>query len=125
MKKVITKSILCFLIILIICSFEGNFSYGGAVVEKYFNEMTMEEKERALRGLINEGIVPNTIKVNGKTYSLNITNWNTLGVISYGAVTSVNSENQNTNNPNFKDGQWRYLGYDINGGLYGNDDFPP
>ncbi|HZK01758.1 MAG TPA: hypothetical protein VFC96_02730 [Anaerovoracaceae bacterium] len=101
------------------------FAFAETTIEKYFHEMNQDEKDRTLRNLIDTGIVPNAVKVSGKTYSLNITNWNTLGVISYGTVAAVNAENQNTNHPNYKDGQWRYLGYDMNGGLYGNDDFPP
>lgn len=118
----------CIVLVLFICiSFwtNGRMVFANAAAEKYFHEMTQDEKNRVLENLISTGLVPNTIKVKGKTYSFNITNWNNSGVITYGTVATVNAENQNTYHPNLKDGQWRYLGYDMNGGLYGNDNFPP
>ncbi len=100
-------------------------AYGETVIEKYFHEMTQSEKERVLSGLIDDGVVPNSITANDKRQSLNSSNWYNLGVVTYGDIAVVNAENQNTSHPNYKDGQWRYLGYDMNGGLYGNDSFPP
>ncbi len=118
---------LLFLIILIPSETENAFSFdeGGIVVKKTFSQMTEDEKEKALEYLITQGEVPKTIKVSGKTYSLNLTLWRSKGLITYGETSVVNSIVQVTNSPNYKEGQWRYWGFDMNCGLYGNDDFPP
>lgn len=100
-------------------------SFAGATEEKYFSQMTQDEKTRVLNDLIEKKVVPNFIKISSKTYSLSTYNWNNRGVITYGEMPAVNAANPTTSFPNYKDGQWRYLGYDMNGGLYGNDDFPP
>ncbi|MDD2215518.1 MAG: hypothetical protein PHE41_02985, partial [Eubacteriales bacterium] len=128
--RILNRILLIFLtlIISIPSGTENIFSFagGGTVVMKTFEQMTEDEKERALRYLIDvEKTVPNTVKVDGKTYSLNLTLWRTKGLIVYGNTSAVNALVQVTNSPNYKDGQWRYWGFDMNGGLYGNDDFPP
>lgn len=127
MRKVQIRILLILLAVLIAtpANIGTEFTFAGATEEKYFSQMTQEEKTRVLNDLIAKKVVPNTIKVNGKTYSLSTYNWNNRGVITYGEISAVNAANTTTNFPNYKDGEWRYLGYDMNGGLYGNDDFPP
>ena len=94
--------------------------------EVAFTDMTATQKSAVLADLIAKKIVKNSIKVNGGTESLNLTNWNIHGIISYGETSAVNAAVKVTNSSNYDSasGQWRYWGYDINGGLYGNDDFP-
>ncbi|MBO4991340.1 MAG: PQQ-like beta-propeller repeat protein, partial [Firmicutes bacterium] len=91
---------------------------------KAHQDMTEDEKKQALQLLIDRGTVPNRISVNGTYYSLNITLWMERGIIVYGETKQVNEANSVTSGSNYKDGQYRFWGYDINGGLYGNDDFP-
>lgn len=110
----------------------GSFLWGceeahaalAAEETKTFQEMTVDEKERVLEGLKVEGSVPNTIRVNGGSYSLNEGLWYDRGVIVYGNTAAINAAVQTTGSSNYKDGMYRYLGYDVHGGLYGNDDFP-
>ncbi|GAB1475768.1 hypothetical protein MASR2M70_06000 [Bacillota bacterium] len=127
MRKFQSRLLLILLVVLIAVPANTGieFSFAGAIEEKYFSQMTQDEKTRVLNDLIAKKVVPNTVKVATKNYSLNISNWNARGVITYGEMSAVNAANLTTNFPNYKDGEWRYLGYDMNGGLYGNDDFPP
>ncbi|MBR7148703.1 MAG: hypothetical protein IKD13_07705, partial [Firmicutes bacterium] len=55
---------------------------------------------------------------------MNTTLWKERGIIVYSETKEVNNAVSVTSGSNYKDGQYRYWGYDINGGLYGNDDFP-
>lgn len=91
---------------------------------KTFEQLTEGEKQRVLESLMEKGIVPDRIKVGGGTYSLNESLWYSEGIIAYGITANVNAANQTTGSPNYKNGQYRYWGYDVNGGLYGNDNFP-
>ena len=93
-------------------------------VSKRHEDMSEEEKRQALEILIDQGIVANRISVNGTYYSLNITLWMEQGIVVYGETAEVNNQVSVTSGSNYKDGQYRFWGYDINGGLYGNDDFP-
>ncbi|MBQ8589506.1 MAG: hypothetical protein IJ486_03530 [Firmicutes bacterium] len=93
-------------------------------VSKKHEDMTEEEKRQALDLLIEQGVVENRILVDGTYYSLNITLWMEQGIIVYGETAEVNNAVSVTSGSNYKDGQYRFWGYDINGGLYGNDDFP-
>lgn len=93
-------------------------------VYKTFEQLTEDEKQRVLESLMEKGIAPDRIKVGGGTYSLNESLWYSEGIIAYGITANVNAANQTTGSPNYKNGQYRYWGYDVNGGLYGNDNFP-
>ncbi|MDO4552455.1 MAG: hypothetical protein Q4C22_02850, partial [Bacillota bacterium] len=95
-------------------------------VAKYFNELSEEEKTTVLQGLLDRKEIPYAITVKGVSYPLSTYHWNSRGVICYGDVVTVNRLVQATSSPNYDSatGQWRYLGFDLNGGLYGNDDFP-
>lgn len=93
-------------------------------ISKKHEDMTEGEKTQALTLLINQGLVKNRIIVDGVYYSLNTTLWKERGIIVYSETKEVNNAVSVTSGSNYKDGQYRYWGYDINGGLYGNDDFP-
>lgn len=95
-------------------------------VSKYFRDLTEEEKETALNLLIADGTVPRYLSVNGTSYPLSTNRWYEHGIISYGDIAAVNNLVRVTNSPNYhsESGQWRYWGFDLNGGLYGNDNFP-
>lgn len=93
-------------------------------VEKTFSQMTTEEKQRVLSGFLADGTVPALLSLGGGSYLLNETLWMERGIIAYGNTAAVNAAVQTTGSTNFKDGMYRYWGYDVNGGLYGNDSFP-
>lgn len=93
-------------------------------VSKRFEDMSETEKAGALQLLIDQGRVPNRITVGGTQYSLNVSLWMARGIIVYGDTKEVNNKVSVTAGANYKNGQYRFWGYDINGGLYGNDDFP-
>ena len=95
-----------------------------SIVLKTFGEMTQEEKERVLASLQEEGTVPDRIRLGSGSYALNEALWYDRGLIAYGNTAAVNAAVQTTGSSNYKDGMYRYWGYDVNGGLYGNDEFP-
>lgn len=96
----------------------------GEVIIKTFDEMTEDEKGRVLADLMQKGTVPANVNVNGGSYSLNSGLWYQEGIIVYGNTAAINAAVQTTGSPNYRGGMYRYWGYDVNGGLYGNDDFP-
>jgi hypothetical protein len=96
----------------------------GTPVMKTFDQLTEDEKVTVLNKLIADNVIPNRVTVGGGWYSLNLTLWKTKGIIAYGETAAINAIHQHTTSPNYKNGQYRYWGYDMNGGLYGNDDFP-
>ncbi len=100
------------------------FAAEGGTVFKTFSQLTEDEKERVLQHLVNSDIVPASISIGSGRYSLNQALWKQKGIVAYGVTANVNAANQAVGSPNYKDGQYRYWGYDMNGGLYGNDDFP-
>ena len=61
--------------------------------------------------------VPQSVVVNGKTLNINESIANSKGYVVYGSSSDV------TNNE-LKQGQYRYLGYDINRNPFTNKDFP-
>ena len=129
-KRQILEKMLLLILPVLIAAPSGLWSTSSyaedTVVRKTFAQMTDAEKELALRYLIDvEGTVANTVKVDGKSYSLNLTLWRTEGLIVYGETPVVNNLVQTTASPNKKGDQWRYWGFDMNSGLYGNDNFPP
>lgn len=90
--------------------------FAGEPVLKTFEQLSEDEKQRVLESLMAEDAVPDRIRVGGGTYSLNEVLWFSEGIIAYGITANVNAANQTTGSPNFKDGQYRYWGYDVNGG---------
>ena len=96
----------------------------GTPVMKTFDQLTEEEKGLVLTSLVSDRVVPARVTVDGGSYPLNESLWYEKGIIAYGNIASVNSNHQTGSSPNYKNGQYRYWGYDMNGGLYGNDDFP-
>jgi len=93
-------------------------------ISKKHSDMTEAEKTQALALLMEQGVVNQRISVDGVSYSLNLTVWREQGIIVYGDTAEVNGKVSVTAGSNYKNGQYRYWGYDIHGGLYGNDDFP-
>lgn len=125
----IRSRILAYLLSLILFIFAAGFQDRVAAaepmpVEKTFSQMTTEEKQRVLAGFLADGTVTAFLSLGGGTYHLNETLWMERGIIAYGNTAAVNAAVQTTGSGNFKDGMYRYWGYDINGGLYGNDSFP-
>lgn len=96
----------------------------GGTVMKSFSQLTQSEKERVLESLIESGTVPPYVSIGSGNYTLNEQLWMERGIIAYGITANVNAANQTTGSPNYKEGQYRYWGYDLNCGLYCNDDFP-
>ena len=47
------------------------------------------------------------------------------GVVVFGDIEEINRNTHTTQHTNYKDGEYRYLGYDENGNLYLNPNFPP
>ncbi|MBQ3107928.1 MAG: hypothetical protein IJC68_04875, partial [Firmicutes bacterium] len=87
------------------------------VLQKYWKDMTKEEKTSALQLLLagEDGFaVPESILAEGISRPLNRALWYSHGILVYGEGF----------------GGWddaagpRYWGYDVNGGYYGNDAFP-
>lgn len=93
-------------------------------VSKKHEDMTDAEKTQALQLLIDQDVVKNRIAVDGTYYALNQNLWMERGIIVYGDTKEINNKVSVTAGANYKNGQYRFWGYDINGGLYGNDDFP-
>ncbi len=93
-------------------------------ISKRHEDMTTQEKRQALDLMIRKGTVPNRIFLDDMYYSLNITLWMERGIIVYGETKAVNQKNSVTSGSNYKNGMYRFWGYDMNGGLFGNDDFP-
>jgi len=124
----ISRIIFLILVITLLASFttscEDAYANVGEPVIKTFDEMTQDEKQRVLDNLKEEGIVPSSIRVGDGNYPLNEALWFQKGIIAYGSTAAVNAAVQTTGSPNYKDGMYRYWGYDLKGGLYGNDDFP-
>lgn len=117
----ICVSVFIFAVLLSVCTC---VAFGDQAVYKTFDQMSRDEKQRALCHLIEEGTVLSFIRAGGGTYQLNEGLWYEKGIIVYGDTAAINAFVQTTASSNFKDGRYRYWGYDINGGLYGNDDFP-
>ncbi|PKM84456.1 MAG: hypothetical protein CVU86_07160 [Firmicutes bacterium HGW-Firmicutes-11] len=117
-----------FLSLILVCLSAGLGDYVAASepmpVEKTFSQMTTEEKQRVLSGFLADGTAAAFLSLGGGTYFLNEALWMERGIIAYGNTAAVNAAVQTTGSSNFKDGMYRYWGYDINGGLYGNDNFP-
>jgi hypothetical protein len=86
--------------------------------------MSSQEKARVLADLIACQTIPTTIRVNGGGYRLNEGLWHDRGLIVYGITANVNAMVAVTGSGNYKEGQYRYWGFDMNGGLYANDSFP-
>ncbi|MBR5741355.1 MAG: hypothetical protein IKX91_02260, partial [Firmicutes bacterium] len=85
-------------------------------VEKYWSEMTAEEKGEAL-ALLKSGengfTVPASVYAEGASRALNEALWYSNGILVYGSSFGGTS----ANGP-------RYWGYDLNGGYFANNDFP-
>ncbi|NLY70966.1 MAG: hypothetical protein GX076_04710 [Clostridiales bacterium] len=124
----ISRLIFLMLVITLLASFttscEDAYASVGEPVIKTFDQMTQDEKQRVLDNLKKEGIVPSSIRVGSGNYPLNEALWFQKGIIAYGNTAAVNAAVQTTGSPNYKNGMYRYWGYDVKGGLYGNDDFP-
>ena len=91
-------------------------SAAGEYVEKYWSEMTAEEKTAALQLLLsgeNGFAVPTSVYAEGASRPLNEALWYSNGILVYGDSFGGTS----AYGP-------RYWGYDINGGYYGNNAFP-
>ncbi len=95
--------------------------------KKKFSILSQKEKTDVLNDLIKQGLVKQFITVEGagKQY-LSTSVWQNEGIISYGQTYLVNAAVSATSHSNYDEetGQYRYWGYDINGGLYANDEFP-
>jgi len=96
--------------------------------KRKFSTLSPGEKTAVLQNLIKQGLVKEYITVEGagKQY-LSTSVWQNEGIISYGQTHLVNAAVSATSHSNYDEetGQYRYWGYDINGGLYTNNDFPP
>ncbi len=99
-------------------------AFSEQAVYKTFDQMNRDEKQRALDFLLEEGTVLLKIRVDSGNYQLNEELWYQRGIIAYGNTASINALAETTASSNYRDGKYRYWGYDMNGGLYGNDDFP-
>ncbi|MDD3350193.1 MAG: hypothetical protein PHC40_04970, partial [Eubacteriales bacterium] len=95
--------------------------------KRKFSTLSPGEKTAVINDLIKQGLVKQYITVEGagKQY-LSTSVWQNEGIISYGQTYLVNAAVSATSHSNYDadSGQYRYWGYDINGGLYANDDFP-
>ncbi len=127
-NKISIKIFLILLLLLITAGFVSGTivvsATEGGTVMKSFSQLTEAEKERVLQSLLDSGAVPSHVNVSSSNYTLNEQLWMARGIIAYGITANVNAANQTTGSPNYKDGHYRYWGYDLNRGLYCNDDFP-
>jgi len=106
-----------FILVLLVLSLVPAQSYAAdEYVEKYWSEMTEEEKGAAL-DLLKEGkngfSIPSSVYADGAMRDLNEDLWFSNGILVYGEPFGGTS----AFGP-------RYWGYDINGGYFGNNHFP-
>jgi hypothetical protein len=105
---------------------KGNIS--GYTIEKTetkkFSELSEIEKDKVLNDKIAKDEVSTFIEVDGVKQLLNEKLWKEKGIIAYGDPLEISESENLTSHEAVKGDEPRYLGYDIYGNIYSNQDFP-